>query len=161
MRNPEGRDCCLIVDCLIVLALKFMKNFFILLATILAFSCCTPRLTEKVEVRFPNEQPQVVLKVNKKGECVYKTEFYQTGQVRMEGPMKNGRMEGEWTAYLPDGRVQSHGYFEDGKRTGAATVYWENGNLREEGFYKNGHHCGHWKWYDEQGNLIREEDYPE
>ena len=136
-----------------------MKRLFLIMTTLIAFACCTSRLTEKVEMRYANEQPQTVAKLNKKGECVYKTEYYQTGQVRMEGPMKNGKMEGEWTAYFLDGRVQSHGYFKDGKRTGAATVYWENGNLREEGFYKEGHYCGHWKWYDEQGNLIREEDY--
>lgn len=139
--------------------MKSMKYIFIALAMFFAFSCCSSRLTEKVEVRYPNQQPQTVLKLDKKGTCVYKTEYYQTGQVRMEGPMKNDQMEGEWTAYYPDGRVQSHGYFKDGKRTGAATVYWVNGNLREEGFYEEGRHCGHWKWYDEQGILIREEDY--
>ena len=138
-----------------------MKRLFLIMTTLIAFACCTPRLTEKVEVRYPDGQPQLVKKYDTKGHCVYETEYYETGQVKMEGQMKDGLREGEWTAYLPDGRVQSHGYFEKGKRTGAATVYWTNGNLREEGFYKEGHICGHWKWYDEQGFLIREEDYPE
>lgn len=138
-----------------------MKRVFILMTTLFILASCSSRLIEKVEVRYPNGQPQTVIKLDKSGICVYKTEYYDTGKVRMEGPMKNDKMDGEWTAYLPDGRVQSHGYFKDGKRTGAATVYWANGNLREEGFYKEGRHCGHWKWYDEQGILLREEDYPE
>ena len=138
-----------------------MKKLFLILTTLIAFACCSSRLTEKVEVRYPDGQPQLVKKYDTKGHCVYETEYYETGQVKMEGGKKDGLREGEWTAYLPDGRVQSHGYFEKGKRTGAATVYWTNGNLREEGFYKEGHICGHWKWYDEQGILIREEDYPE
>lgn len=136
-----------------------MKKLLLILTTLIAFSCCTPRLTEKVMVRFPDGTPQLVKKFDKKGHCVYETSYYETGQVWMEGEMKDGLRDGEWTAYLPDGRVRSHGYFQDGKRTGAATVYWENGNLREEGFYKEGGKTGHWKWYDEQGILLREEDY--
>ncbi len=138
-----------------------MKKIFLLTTVLFILASCSSQLTEKVEVRYPNEQPQTVIKLNKSGVCVYKTEYYNSGQVRMEGPMNGDKMEGEWTAYFPDGRVQSHGYFKDGKRTGAATVYWMNGNLREEGFYTEGRHSGRWKWYDEQGNLLREENYGE
>ena len=138
-----------------------MKRLFLIMTTLIAFACCTPRLTEKVEVRFPDGQPQLVKKYDTKGHCVYETEYYETGQVKMEGGMKDGKMEGEWTAYFVDGRVQSHGFFENGKRTGAAEVYYSNGNKYEEGSYKEGKHVGHWKFYDEQGNLIKEVDYGE
>lgn len=138
-----------------------MKKIILFLSGLMAFACCSPRLTEKVEVTYPNGQPEMVLMFNKSGECVRKIEYYDSGVVKMEGGMKDGKREGEWTAYFPDGRVQSHGYFKDGERTGAATVYWSNGNLRSEGFYKEGKHCGKWKWYDEQGILLREENYPE
>ena len=122
---------------------------------------CAQRLTEKVEARYPNEQPQIVRKYDKSGNCVYEMEYYDTGEVRMEGAMKNGKKQGEWKAYLRDGRPWSIGNFKDGKMDGPSTVYWENGNLRYEGNFKDGAHCGHWKWYDEQGFLLREEDYPE
>ena len=126
-----------------------------------ALASCSNQLTQKVERAYPNGQPQLVHFYDSHDRCVREVEYYETGQVKMEGGMKNGKMEGEWTAYFPDGRVQSHGFFEDGKRTGAATVYFNNGNLMSEGFYTDGKHSGHWKWYDEQGNLLREEDYPE
>lgn len=136
-----------------------MKKIFLLLT--LALASCNANMTEKVEATYSNGKPRVVRCYDKHAQCMKEIEYYETGQVKMEGGMKNGKMEGEWTAYFPDGRVQSHGFFEDGKRTGAATVYFNNGNLMSEGFYTDGKHSGHWKWYDEQGNLLREEDYPE
>ena len=138
-----------------------MRKLFLLLFTALIFASCSGQLIEKVEASFPDGKPHIVKYYNKSDQCVKETEFYESGQVKMEGAMKDGKRDGEWKAYFPDGRVQSHGYFKDGKRTGEATVFWQNGNLREEGFYKEGVHCGHWKWYDEQGYLLREEDYPE
>lgn len=138
-----------------------MKKIILALSLFLALASCDAQLTEKIEVTYPNGKPEIVLLLDKSGECVRKVEYYDSGEVRMEGAIKNGQRDGEWTAYFPDGRVQSHGYFKDGQRTGASKVYWNNGNLRLEGFYTEGKHSGHWKWYDEQGNLIREEDYPE
>ena len=138
-----------------------MKKIFLLLSLVLALASCSVRLTEKVETRFPDGKPQVVHYFDRHNQCVKETQFYNSGQVKMEGGMKNGKKEGEWTAYFPDGRVQSHGYFENGERTGAAQVFYSNGNRYQEGFYKEGKHCGHWKFYDEQGNLLKEVDYGE
>jgi len=138
-----------------------MKKIFILITAGLLLASCASQLTEKVEARFPNGQPRVVQMINKSGDCVKQMEYYDSGQVYMEGGMKNGQREGEWKSYFPDGRTQSIGYYEAGQRTGAATVYWYNGNLREEGFYKNSRHCGKWRYYDEQGGFVREDDYGE
>lgn len=136
-----------------------MKKIFLFLVTVLALTSCTPKLTESVKASFPNGQPQVVRKYDKSGICVYETEYYETGQVMMEGPMKGENREGEWKAYFPDGRTQSIGTFENGLRTGQATVWQQNGNLLQEGFYKEGKHCGKWKFYDEQGDLVKEVDF--
>ena len=138
-----------------------MRKIFLLFSLALAMACCGQKLTEKVEASFPNGQPQYVSMVNKSGECVRWIEYYESGQVKMEGGMKDGKREGEWKAHFPDGRMQSIGIFENDQRTGAATVWQENGNLLQEGFYKNGTHCGKWKYYDEQGYVIKEVDYGE
>lgn len=138
-----------------------MKKIVWIVIAALMFASCSAKLTEKVMEKFPNGQPQVVQMLDRSGDCVKQVEYYKSGQVYMEGPMKNGRREGEWKSYFPDGRTQSIGYYEAGERTGAATVYWYNGNLREQGFYKNSRHCGKWRYYDEQGNFKREDDYGE
>lgn len=136
-----------------------MKKLFFLFAAAMILASCSAQLTEKVEVQFPNGQPQIVRYYDKNNNCVREVEFYDTGKVKMEGGMKDDKMEGEWKAYFPDGRMQSKGTFKDGKRTGEACAWQSNGNLYYEGYYKDGNHCGHWKWYDEQGNLQKEVDY--
>lgn len=138
-----------------------MRKWFLLLATVFAFVACTPKLEEKVTETYPDGKTQKTQYFDKKGTCVKEIEYYETGQVKMEGSMKGDKREGEWKAYFPDGRVQSIGTFVNGLRTGKATVWQSNGNLLQEGYYKEGRHVGHWKWYDEQGDLLREEDYPE
>ena len=138
-----------------------MKKWFLLLAAAFAFAACTPQLDEKVVETYPDCKAKKSQYLDRKGICVKEVEFYETGQVKMEGGMKGDKREGEWKAYFPDGRLQSEGTFVNGLRTGKAIVWQSNGNLLQEGFYKDGKHVGHWKWYDEQGDLLREEDYPE
>ncbi len=138
-----------------------MKKILLLLTICLLLVSCSGQLTEKVEAKFPNGQSKIVRYYDKSDKCVKETEYYESGQVKMEGGMKNGKMDGEWRAYFPDGRMQSIGTFVDGLRTGRATVWQENGNLLQEGFYKSGQHCGKWKFYDEQGELVKEVDYGE
>lgn len=138
-----------------------MKKILILLTACLLLASCSEKLTEKVMAKFPNGQPRVVRYFDKQDRCVKETEFYDSGQVKMEGGMLNDKMEGEWTSYFPDGRVQSHGFFKDGERTGYGEAYYYNGNMYQEGSYSNGKHCGKWKFYDEQGYLLKEVDFGE
>ena len=138
-----------------------MKKLFLFLITVSLFCACQPKLTEKVEVSFPNGQPQYVKILDESGDCVREVEYYETGQVKMEGPMKEGQREGKWVAYFPDGRPQSIGDFKAGKMDGVTKVYWDNGNLRWEGFNKEDRRCGKWMFYDEQGLLLKEVDYGE
>lgn len=138
-----------------------MKKLLLFLGAIMLLASCSAQLTEKVEASFPNGNPRIIHYYNKLDQCVKETEYYESGQVKMEGGMKNGQMDGEWTSYFPDGRIQSHGYFEKGERTGYGEVYYSNGNMYQEGSYNHGMHCGHWKFYDEQGNLVGERDFGE
>lgn len=138
-----------------------MKKILFIMSVLCFLVSCVPKLTEKVEVTFPNGQPQLVKMLDKSNHCVKEIEYYETGQVKMGGAMKDDQREGVWTAYFPDGRPQSIADFKAGKMNGASKVYWENGNLRWEGFYKEDQYFGKWKYYDEQGNLLKEVDYGE
>ena len=138
-----------------------MKKLILVLSAIMLLASCSAQLNEKVEVMFPDGKPQIVHYYDKSGQCVKEKEYYETGQLKMEGALKDGLREGEWKAYFPDGRLQSIGTFKNDMRTGAATVWQENGNLLYEGFYKEGKQTGLWKWYDEQGDLLKEVDHGE
>lgn len=135
---------------------------FLLVAMV--FTACGNKMEERVEKTFDSGKPQYVRYYQKeKGEesCVKEIEYYESGQVKMEGALKDGHREGRWIAYFENGKVQSEGFFKDGLRSDAAKVFYENGNKYMEGFYKEGKHCGQWKYYDESGNLLREVDYGE
>lgn len=136
-----------------------MKKALLFFSMALVLAACTPRLTEKVVGTYPDGNIQKAQYCNRKGECVKEVEYYESGQVKMEGSMKGEKREGEWKAYFPDGRVQSIGTFVNGLRTGKATIWQENGNLLQDGFFEEGKHVGKWKFYDEQGNLMKEVDF--
>ena len=99
-----------------------MKKLLLFFVTVLMLGSCTAQLTEKVVAKFPNGQPQLVRYYDKNDNCVKETEYYESGQVKMEGTMKGEKRDGEWKAYFRDGRVQSIGTFVNGLRTGKATV---------------------------------------
>ena len=136
-----------------------MKRVLLFLATVLLLGSCAEKLTEKVERSFSDGKPQLVRYYDKSNQCLKETEYYETGQVKMEGRLKDDKREGEWKAYLRDGRIWSIDTFKNGELEGPSTVYWENCNLRWEGNYKAGVHCGYWRFYDEQGNFVRDREY--
>ena len=138
-----------------------MKKLFLFLTIVLALASCQPKLTEQVDASFPNGQPQYVKMLDKSGNCVKEIEYYESGQIKMEGSVKDGQREGEWKAYFPDGRPQSIADFKAGVMEGRTQVYWKNGNLRWEGYYKAEKRSGKWRYYDEIGNLHKEVDYGE
>lgn len=138
-----------------------MKKLFMLLGVIFVLASCNTKTIEKVTSTYPGGQPEIVRYYDRHDNCVKESEYYETGQLKMEGAMNGEKRDGEWKAYFPDGRVQSIGTFVNGLRTGKAIVWQENGNLLQEGFYKEGKHVGKWKFYDEQGDLVKEIDYGE
>lgn len=83
-------------------------------------------------------------------------EYYSNGKLKLNGELKNGNRQGEWSAYYENGKLWSRGEYIDGKREGLSTVYYPNGVLKIEGSYKNNVPVGIWKFYDEKGKLLKE-----
>ena len=72
-----------------------MKKLFLLFAMAMAFASCTAKLTEEVVETYPDGKAQRTQFLNRKGTCVKEVEFYETGQVKMEGGMKCPRNPSE------------------------------------------------------------------
>lgn len=139
-----------------------MNNRTILyLVMFLLLASCGNGMKEKVVSKHDNGQPAKVYYFDKNNRCVREVDYYETGIMMMEGPVKNDLRDGEWTSYFPDGKVQSTGIYQDGVRTGKALVYHENGHLWMDGFYKNDQKSGLWIYYDEQGYEFQRVDYGE
>ena len=138
-----------------------MKRSIIYLLFVLLFTSCgnNHTMTEKVINTYDNGQPAKVYQYDQNGQCVREVDYYDSGAIWIEGPVKNDLRNGEWTSYFPDGKVQSTGVYKDGLRIGKAQIFHENGRLWMDGYYKDDERCGEWVFYDEQGYEIERRDY--
>lgn len=138
-----------------------IKKIFLVASIFLSIlSCSRNIIVENIIEQYDDGSQKVVhyYQEKKNGELTWirETWFYQEGMKHLEGPIVDGKRNGEFKSYYKSGTVLSEGNFIDGKRDGKAVVYYENGKINYEGFYQNGKECGIWKFYDEDGNLYHE-----
>lgn len=112
------------------------------------------------------------------------TLYYDTGEKRAEGKIKDDQEFGEWKYYYKSGNLLSttphvNGYangivknwyesgqlnseaeYKNGIRNGKFTSWHENGQMSKQGSYNEGQ-SGVWKTWDEQGNLIEISNWKE
>ena len=137
-----------------------MKHcLFYITALLFVISGCGNGLTEKVISTYENGQPAKVYVYDSDGRWVREVEYYESGLLKMEGPIENNLRNGEWTAYFPDGKVQSTAVFKDDVCSGKNQIFYENGHLWMDGYYKDDRKCGEWVFYDEQGYEIERADF--
>ena len=127
------------------------KNILFILLLIIICSC--NRTNEEIVKTYESGKPMLVKTLNRQGVAIRETHYYESGQVYMQGSLKDGLREGDWQSFHPDGRTQSVGTYINGLREGYGAAYYENGNLLYEGYYHEGKECGTWKFYDEIGEL--------
>jgi antitoxin component YwqK of YwqJK toxin-antitoxin module len=136
-----------------------IRVLILLVSMSFLFLSCGDNLIEKVEETYPSNKPKAVSfykLVDGKEMKVQEKEYYENGQLRMGGEIKDGEKTGVWEAYFEDGTLWSKGEFVNGLRTGYGENYYPNGKMREEGEYKDGKQVGKWKYYNEQGILVEE-----
>jgi len=113
---------------------------------------------EKTVQTYENGTPHII-QLFKNGQAIYQKEFYADGKISMEGPLQNGKREGEWKSYYENGNLWSSGFFKDGILNGESKAYFPNGKLRYKGSFKNGEKTGTWIFYDENGNRTGQKDF--
>ena len=79
-------------------------------------------------------------------------EYYNNGDTKIEGNIKNGKQDGLWTLWHENGKKKSEGHYKDGKQDGLWTIWHENGQKKEEGHFYNGSPDGLWTFWDNDGN---------
>jgi hypothetical protein len=80
-----------------------------------------------------------------------------TGEIdaRIQGRLKNGKMEGPWIAYWSNGHLWYKGAYSNGEFEGPWVAYWESGQLLQKGDHKNGKREGRWVEYRMNGDLRK------
>lgn len=94
------------------------------------------------------------------------TVYYPNGQLESLRTYRDGKIEGEYTAYYADSvAVEPHGKVEyrcnyiNGKRNGTAYWYREDGTLDQTSDYVNGERHGWERVYGQNGELVSETEY--
>lgn len=76
-------------------------------------------------------------KIEKEGDLVKATYYYENGQVRQQGYVKDGKLHGQWISYRLDGTKVALAQYASGKKTGKWLFWDENGNVKEVDYYQN------------------------
>jgi len=97
--------------------------------------------------------------VQNKQVFVSEREYYESGQLRMEGPLVKRRREGLWKSFYEDGKIWSEGEYKDGLRDGITITYHPNGVKRFEGAFYKSKKSGIWKFWDDKGEFVKEMDF--
>ena len=81
-------------------------------------------------------------------------EYYENGQLKAKGTIRDGEVEGRWEEYYENGRLMTKGTIKDGEPDGPYEHYDENGQLQTKGTMKDGEVEGRWEEYYENGRLM-------
>lgn len=113
----------------------------------------------------------------------YYREYYESGELKLDVFLFNGRPEGTFVVYFPNARIKEvrayrkgvfHGVwrtyndsgmlisqaeYDHGLKDGAWMIWDENGIRRYEMHYTKGEKTGVWYMWDDKGLLISEKTY--
>jgi len=85
-------------------------------------------------------------------------EYFDSGAIRLEMHIKNGKPEGAYVVYYENGKPNEIRSYLDGKFHGIWRTYNENGNLIAQAEYQNDKKHGKWFIWDDNG-IMRYEMY--
>lgn len=84
------------------------------------------------------------------GSGIY-SEYYLSGQKKMEGLNRSGKSDSVWVYYFESGEKMAEGYYDEGLKTGTWKYFFKSGNISAEGGYEEGKTIGNWIYYHENG----------
>jgi len=77
-------------------------------------------------------------------------DYFESGRIKLEGILKDGKRDGKWVEYYEDGQIREEGNYNEGD---GKWVYFEGGRIRSEGYYKDKHWHGKVVWYYQSGEI--------
>ncbi len=84
------------------------------------------------------------------GEGIY-SEYYISGQLKMNGLNRAGKSDSVWVYYFETGEEMAEGYYDEGLKTGTWKYYFKSGEISAQGGYEEGQTIGNWIYYHENG----------
>ena len=127
-----------------------------------------PRIVEprvKKTTKFEDGSPRIEREVARYSDDSFVSngsykEFYQSGQVFVEGNFELGTRVDVWTYYHENGKVAKKVSYKDGVPEGEVQILRDDGTLKAKRLYKAGKRHGDWLAYDDTGEqVLREQHY--
>lgn len=84
-----------------------------------------------------------------------KNDYYENGQIKITGNLKNDGKDGEWKQYYENGKLKNEGNYSNGKKVGEWKLYYDTGKINAIGKYDlNGFPIADsWKIYSKDGTI--------
>ena len=86
-------------------------------------------------------------------------EYYESGQLEVEGTYKRNKVEGLMKIYYKSGKLKEERLYKDDEKEGPYKIYYESGQLKEEGTFKGDKKHGRVRIYGPQGSLMYVDTY--
>ncbi|QWX83176.1 hypothetical protein H0I23_12030 [Cellulophaga sp. HaHaR_3_176] len=83
----------------------------------------------------------------------YSKKYYETGKLKSEGWVDNGKKSGYWKFYYMNGRISEEGHYDENKKIKYWHYYNEYGKLKQQGSYIDGQKSKWWLFFDTNGQI--------
>lgn len=84
--------------------------------------------------------------------CSVQKEFYESGNLKARGKVKNDIKNGNWQLFYENGNIYQIGAYSNGRETGEWKIFHENGKIRQIGKFSNGKQTGEWNFFHPNGS---------
>lgn len=137
-----------------------MCKLFLISVICCVLLSCNNNSVQSIDAKFPDGKPAKVSWIKQesgKNDTIKRLEYYQNGNKKIEGGLKNNIREGKWTYWYDDGKVWSEGTFKNGLSDGTFNIFNKDGSKYMQSNYKNGVPDGCWTFFN--NNMKKKEVY--
>ena len=85
--------------------------------------------------------------------------YYPNARIKEVRSYRNGVFDGIWRTYNEQGMLKAQAEYQHGLKHGDWMIWDDNGIKRYEMHYQKGMKVGTWYMWDEKGRLVSEKDY--
>ncbi len=128
--------------------MKILNSLLLITITIF-LSACKDKIIEENVATFKNGNKQIVKiyeMIDGKKVLIGERQYYETGELKIEGKYNNDRRHGVWKSYYKNGNLWSKGTYIQGIENGEKVVNYEDGSLYYKGEVLNNKRVGKWEF---------------
>ncbi|MDA3883712.1 MAG: hypothetical protein PF481_10560 [Bacteroidales bacterium] len=126
--------------------MKLIKYFFLFITVLSVFSCSNKNenkhariIWDKYESGSYKTVHQYFTDTAEMTEDYYYQEFYENGNLKIQGIENQRVRKGEWNVYFHNGNVKAKLNFDNDILSGPIELYDENGGIKAKDIAENGH----------------------